>query len=501
MTLIDILEKDAKDIPKKAAIIFHDIVISYRELNERVNRLANSLMEMGFTKGDLVGLMLPRTPELIIAFLAVAKAHGAAVPINFELTSESIKSILDKILPRYLITHSSFLELAENSVSCNSKMSVIVVGDTVKRGMLWNDVLSNGKANNPALDIKIDDVVYLNYTTGSTGNSKGAVTTYSNIRWNTLASIDTLGLKRDDTHLCMFAPFAHPHEIFARSLYLGGTIVLVDTIYPKSIAEAISKHKVTCLMGLAPVYENLLEVLEHKAYDFSLLRIPESGGMYTRTELIERFRQKVGVPIIPVWGSTETTGVAIANRPNSNMVPGSIGIPCTSYEVKIVDEDEKELPPGEIGEMLFKGPAVVKGYYNDVLNNQICFKDGWYYSGDLGKKDGNGNFYFVERKLGMMKVAGLKVYPQEIERVLMDHPNIKEVAVISVKDRLRGEVPKAIIVTKNRETLTKEDIVLFCKERLAHYELPKIIEIRESLPKVGSGKINKKILQMEHALV
>ena len=499
MTLVEILEKNARETPEKTAIIFHDIKINYRELNDTVNKLSNSLLEMGFGKGDRVGLMLPRIPELVIGFLAVAKSQGIAVPVNFELTEENIKTILNSISPRYLIVHSQFLDLAGRCISCNLQVQIISVGDCGKKCASWNDILNRGNTNNPNLEIGVDDIVYLNFTSGSTGNSKGAITTNSNIYWNTIASIETLKLKRDDVHLCMFASFAHPHEIFARPLYLGGTMVLVDKIYPKSIAEAISNYRVTCMMGIAPIYENLLEVLEHNVYDFSSLRIPESGGMYTRMELIERFRQKLGVPIIPVWGSTETTGIALASDPDVRVPHGSVGKPCTSYEVKIVDEDGRELPPGETGEMIFKGPAVVQGYYDDkVGNSQLCFKSGWYYSGDLGRKDAEGNFYFVERKSGMMKVAGLKVYPQEVERVLLDHPYIKEVAVIPVKDRLRGEVPKAMVVTKNGKVLTEREILAFCRERLANYKLPKIMEIRESLPKTGSGKINKKALQMEH---
>ncbi len=295
----------------------------------------------------------------------------------------------------------------------------------------------------------------------------------------------------------MFAPFAHPHEIFARPLYLGGTLVILDKIYPKSLAEAISRHKVSCMMGLAPMYENLLGVLEHKAYDVSSLRLPESGGMYTRVELAERFRKKLGLPIIPVWGSTETTGIALANRPGEYILPGSLGKPCITYEVKIVDEAGRELPAGDVGEMIFKGPAVVQGYYKDTASEQGCFTDDWFYSGDLGRTDTNGNFYFVERKSGMMKVAGLKVYPLEVELILESNPAIKEAAVISVKDRLRGEVPKAIIVTNNGERLSEKEVLEFCRAQMAHYKLPKIIEIRESLPKTGSGKINKKALQPE----
>lgn len=274
-------------------------------------------------------------------------------------------------------------------------------------------------------------------------------------------------------------------------------MVLLDRIYPKSLAKVISDYGVTCMMGLAPMYEKLLDVLEHYEYDLSSLRIPESGGMHTRPELVGRFRQKIGVPIIPVWGSTETTGIAITQAPGGPIVPGSVGKPCMSYEVKIVDENDEQVGTGEIGELIFKGPAVVNGYYEDPINNQSCFKNGWYYSGDLGKRDKEGNIYFVDRKEGMMKVAGLKVYPQEIELVLMEHPDIKEVAVIASKDDLRGEVPKAIIITKNGRGITEKEVLAFCRGRIAQYKVPRIVEIRESLPKIGSGKIDKKALEME----
>ena len=499
MTLVEMLEKHAREIPQKTAVVFHDRIVSYKELNETVNRLANAFLGSGFKKGNRVGFMLPRIPELVITFLAVAKAQGIAVPVNFELTAEGIKNILECIKPRYLVVHSSFLELAKMSVPHDSGTTFIVVGAESDRNedIVWEKMIEGGSSSNPSLDIEPNDIVYLNYTSGSTGGSKGALTTHANIYCNTIASVDALRLTSDDIHLCMFAPFAHPHEIFARPIYLGSTMVLVDKIYPKSIAEAISKHKVTCMMGLAPMYENMLELLEYKNYDLSSLRVPESGGMYTRRKLIDRFKHKLGVPIIPVWGSTETTGIAIANRPGGHIPPGSMGRPCPSYEVKIVDDDGIELPAGEVGEMIFKGPAVVQGYYEDGSNTQRCFKDGWYYSGDLGKTDGEGNFYFVERKTGMMKVAGLKVYPLEIELALMEHPDIKEAAVIPVKDRLRGEVPKAIIVSKNGNRLTEKEVLGFCKERLPHYKLPRLVEIRESLPKIGSGKINKKVLRME----
>ena len=495
MTLVEMTERNAKKFPEKAAIIYHDIEITYRELNETVNKMANAFLTMGLKKGDRVGLMLPRIPELTISFLSIAKAQGIVVPINFELPEEKIRIIITDISPRYLIVHDNFLDLTKRSLISGPEIPIIVVGDRSKNEDIpWGEMLKCNNSEPPSLEVKENDVVYLNYTTGSTGNPKGAITTHSNIYWNTLASIDALRLTFNDVHLCMFAPFAHPHEIFARPLYLGGTMVLLDKIYPKSILEAIAHHQVTCMMGLAPMFENLLDVLEHKTYDLSSLRISESGGMYTRPELIERFKKKIGVPILSVFGTTETTGIAIANTPGKAIIPGSTGKPCKSYEVKIVDEYGTELPVNAIGEMIFKGPAVVQGYYKDPINSQSCFKDGWYYSGDLGRRDEENNFYFIERKSGMMKVAGLKVYPLEIELALMEHPNVKEVAVISAKDKLRGEIPKAIIVTKDGKDIAEKEIQEFCRGRMPSYKVPRIVKMRDSLPKFGSGKINKKLL-------
>lgn len=501
MTLVEMLEKNALSEPEKDAILYYDERISYSALNQRVNGLAGGLIGLGVERGGRVALMMPRVPELVIGFLAAARAGGLAAPINFELNAEKISAILMAITPRAFLVHSSFLPLADEAVSlCPGLDITVIVSDTEAQGRLsLNDPAFRVAASGPGLDITADGPVYLNYTSGSTGESKGAVTTHANIYWNTLASVDALALRASDVHLCMFAPFAHPHEIFARALYLCGTMVLVDRISPKSLAEAVSRHGVTCVMGLAPMYENLLELLEYRSYDLSSLRIAESGGMYTRRELILAFRKKLGVDIIPVWGSTETTGIAIANRFGERIIPGSIGRPCRSYEVRIVDEDGAECAPGEVGEMIFRGPGVVSSYYEEVPPDRDPFRDGWYRSGDLCRKDKDGNFYFVDRKTGMMKVAGLKVYPAEIEAALLEHPDVKEVSVIAAKDTLRGEVPKAIIALKGFRAVTEKDILKFCRDRLAHYKVPRIVEFRDELPKTGSGKINKKALQRECA--
>jgi len=499
MTLVEMLEKQSREIPDQVAVIFQEATFTYGQLNGIVNQLAGSLLNRGLKAGDRVCLMLPRVPELVITFLAVAKARGVVVPVNFEDPGQQTLALLQRLAPRFLVVHTSLLDLTIRSLPPGGRTTLIVVGHTgAAPGVPWEEVLRGESAANPGLPVAEDEVVYLNYTSGTTGKPKGAITTHAHLYWNTRASVETLGLTREDVHLCLFAPFAHPHELFARSLYLGGSMVLLDSIRPRAIAKSIMDHRVTCFMGLVPFFLMLMEMARLRIFDLSSLRIPESGGMHTRVELIREFDRTMGVPILPVWGSTETAGIAIATTPGDKRAYGSVGKPCRYYEVKIVSEDGKELPPDEVGELVFRGPGVVSGYYEtDAAAGQNSFRDGWYYSSDLARRDADGNVYFTDRKSGMLKVAGHRVFPLEIELTLLRHPAVKEAAVIGIKDAMRGEVPKAFVVLHDSEETDKKDLMQFCQLNLAHYKVPKMLEYRDALPKIGSGKINKKALLAE----
>jgi acyl-coenzyme A synthetase/AMP-(fatty) acid ligase len=492
------LEKQAREIPDQVAVISREESLTYSQLNRVVNQAAAALLHRGCQRGDLVCFMLPRVRELVITFLAVAKARGVAVPVNFEDPAPQTLGLLRRLSPRFLVVHSSFLDLAVRTLEPGGRTILVVVGPSGGPSAIpWDEFLRGGSTNNPGLPVTEDDLVYLNYTSGTTGEPKGALTTHAHLFWNTRASVETLELNREDVHLCLFAPFAHPHELFARPLYLGGAMVLVDSIRPRTIAKAIMDHRVTCFMGLVPFFIMLMDMARSRIFDLSSLRIPESGGMHTRVELIREFKRVVGVPILPVWGSTETTGIALATRPRGPRAYGSVGQPCRYYEAKIVSEDDRELPPKEIGELVFRGPGVVSGYLEPNTGQRNSFRNGWYYSGDLAWRDEEGNFYFVERISGMLKVAGHRVFPLEIELTLLQHHAVKEAAVIGIQDDIRGEVPKAFVTLKDLRQPDKKELLQFCQENLAHYKIPKIIEYRDFLPRIGSGKINKKVLMAE----
>ena len=491
MTLVEQLERNAARVPEKPALVHRDGRLNWRELDGLTNRVANSMAALGVKKGDVTALVLERVPELIVAFLASVKLGAVPAPVNYNLRKEHVQGLISFLKPPVVFTASKFLGLFEGT---RTGPRTVVCGEGPAGEYRWEELAGGPACPPPGTKIVAGDVAYLNYTSGTTGEQKGALATHENIYWNTRSAVEVFGITGSDVHLCVFSSFSHPHELFARALYTGGAMVLINEVFPKSLLKTIREQEVTCMMGLTPMYELLLDVAGGAGgSDLGALRLQESGGMYTTPDLVKRFEEKFGVPVYPVWGSTETTGIALATRPAEAARASSIGRPCPYYDVKVVDEAGGEVMPGEVGELLFKGPAVVSGYWG-LEEDRGSFRDGWYLSGDLGRRDEDGYFYFVDRKSAMMKVAGLKVYPMEIEKTLMLHPGIREAAVVSSVDGLRGEVPRAVISPKEGASLTKAEVAGFLRTRLAGYKVPRIIEFREELPKSGSGKIDKKAL-------
>jgi long-chain acyl-CoA synthetase len=489
-TMIEILRHNAKHYPAKTALIYEESKVSYHQLNEHANRLANFLIHSGLRKGDRAGLLLRKTPELIVSFLGTQAAGVIPFPIDSNQTIHHIQELIDLTQPAVLIVDSHFQELFSQLRIPASDNRVIMVGSRKKaRYGSWEEIVHSGNATEPGVKINGNDVAYFNLTSGTTGIPKCAVTTHDNIYWNTLSAVESLDLSHEDIHLCMFPPFGHPHEFVARPIYLGGTIVLLDNISPKAIVKAIEDHHVTCLMAIASIYETLVRFREAHHFDLKSLKLPESGGMHLNPTLAKKFQEQFNKSIIPVWGSTEAAGIALAAPVKGMIKPGSMGKSCPYYEIKIIDENGKKMPENEIGEMAIKGPAVCATYYGSPEETARYLRDGWFHTADMVKKDSDGYFYFASRKTGMMKTAGLKVFPTEIEDILSAHPKIAEVAVVKGQDGLHGEVPKAVVVPKEGMQIDKSEIRKFCAGKLSSYKVPRIIEFRTQLPKTPGGKI------------
>jgi len=496
MTLIDFLEKNRSQCPHKAAFVYEGIEYSYASLCKDLFSLANFFIEMGIKKGDRVCCMMDsRCPELVISFLGIAAAGGVVVPIDCRQTREQVNRLMGLVAPFAIITSSNPEELIPGPRIDLPDEKIIVMGGVINYNYLnFNYIISNGSKNRPGVNIEENDVVYLNLTSGVTGMPKCAVTTHANIYWNTRAAVEALNLSKEDIHLCMFPPSVHPHELFARSVFLGGTAVFTNNISPKTLTSVIEENRVTCMMAIAPIYGNLVHFHGRTDFRFKTLRIAESGGMHVNPVLAEQFRDRFKIPIVPVWGSTETTGIALAMPVGEDYREGSCGRACPYYQARIVDENGNELGPDQTGELAIKGPGVCSGYFRNNDATTRPFREGWYWTGDMFRKDRDGYYYFEGRKFGMMKVAGMKVFPVEIENVLIRHPNIQDVVVVKEKHDLYGEVPKAVIVLKDGLGIDKKEIISFCRDKLSSYKVPKVIEMRDSLPRTPGGKIQIKDL-------
>jgi long-chain acyl-CoA synthetase len=490
LTIIEMLQKSAEKYPAKTAIIYKESRVSYSELYDKTAALAAFLVDTGIKKGDRIGLLVEKTPEAIIGFLGAAAAGGVVFPMDYNQLPRDHQFTVDLAHPSALIVASSLQPLLTGLRTPCPDQKIVVIGKQAKiRYPAWDEIVSRSTPRMPGVEIAADDVVYLNFTSGTTGTPKGAITTHNNIYWNTRASVEALGLVHEDVHLCMFPVFGHPHELFARPLLLGGTIVLVDGISPKAIAKAILDNGVTAMMAVASIYASMVKLDELHTPNLGRLRLAESGGMHVVPTLAQRFKERFGIPITPVWGSTETTGIIMARPWNGVLKTGSVGKPCPYYEVALVGDDGEIAGANDIGELIVNGPAVCSGYHGNPEETALHMKDGWMHTGDLFWKDDDGYFFFAGRRTGMMKVAGLKVFPSEIEDVISGHPDVVEVAVVRTVDSTHGEVPKAVVVLKENSRVDADEIVRYCTKRLARYKVPRIIEFTKELPKTPGGKI------------
>ena len=479
--------------PARTAVIGGGRSLTYRELSDRVASLANWLVAAGVRPGDHVALFLEKTPEMIVAYLAVNAAGGIVAPINYRLSETEIRQSVDLVSPRVVIAADSQLPVLEMLFAAGGPRRLVVGADG--GGAEWTAAIASRAGCFPDVTVTDATVSYLNFTSGSTGLPKAAFATHGNLYWNTRASVESFDLTPDDVHLIMFPVFVHPHELLARPLYLGGTTVLVDSMAPKAIAEAIVANRVTCVMAVASVYASLVRYHQLHPFDMSSVRLAESGGMYVTGELAGAFRERFGFDIRPVWGSTETAGVALANDIRGPVQPGAAGRPCPHYTIRLLREDGSEVAPGEEGEMVVSGPAVSSGYYRNPGETAAQFKGGCFHTRDIFRRDADGYLHFVGRWSGMIKVAGLKVFPLEVENALRAHPAVDEAAVIGVKARTQGEVVKAVVQLRSGAQATPEDLRRHCVGLLADYKVPRAIEIVGELPRTIGGKINYRALK------
>jgi long-chain acyl-CoA synthetase len=491
-TLADTLRRNAADKGGRPAIVTGDKTVSHEALAEGVLRLAGGLAALGLAPGERLAVFARKTPDAMTAFLAAAAAGAIFFPLDPNQPPAVTRAILDRLSPAVLVVAAEFLPVLGAFYPAGPPGPVVVCDGTAPAGMpgLCNlAALAAGPMPAALPHVGPDDPVYLNFTSGTTGAPKGAVTTLGNLLANTDAAIEAFGLTPDDVHLCMMPVFVHPHETLLRPLVLGGTMVLCDRVSARAVATACTRHKVTALMAVAAIYETLLRLPPGSDNPLATVRVAESGGMHVPSALAAGLAARFGACILPVWGSTETTGVALANRPGDAYAPCCLGRPVPGYEVAVLREDGEPCSPGEPGELVVSGPGVCPGYYGETAQPEFRLYGGRFRTGDEVFSDETGRYFFAGRQSMLLKVGGMKVFPVEIEEVLRQHPDVAEAVVIPVADALRGEAAKAVVAPKEGRTLQAGEVRRFLASRLHRLKLPRVIEIRSSLPRTPGGKI------------
>lgn len=498
-----LLENSAKNYPKKTAIIFQDKKLSYEELNKISNKLANWLIKQGIKKGDRVALFMPNVPEFVICYFGIIKAGAIIVPCNFFYTKDELAYQLNDSEPKILFAYSVKLKNRDTSEIAKDVCKESNIETLILINNLQDLLIQIKDEYSKETSIKINpknDIASLQYTGGTTGVSKGAMLTHYNLLSNAIMFAKWLPIKIDD--VCLSAlPLFHSYGMtttILSSFYSSSTTVMLQRFEPKLAVEAISKYKVSIFCGVPSMYYSIFSLYEEdkKVKDeLASLRILISGASPLPRILSENFKKYLNLTIYEGYGLSECSPVTHCTPTDyeERAKSGSIGIPLPDTLAKIVSVNDytKELKENEVGELAIKGPQVMKGYWRNYEETKEVLKNGWFLTGDIAFMEKDGYFYLVDRKKDMINVSGLKVWPREVEEVLLNHPYVKEVAVFGVKDEVKGEIVAAHIVLKEGAKVDIKELINLCKENLAHYKVPKIIKFVDKLPKTALGKIRR----------
>jgi long-chain acyl-CoA synthetase len=522
--LFKALEANAQRFPRRVALEFLGRSLTYRELWREVEAFAKGLQEAGLRPGDRVAIMLPNSPQFVIAFYGTLLAGGVGVNVNPMYTPRELRHqlqdagvqalvILDQLLPRYqevkaevpvrLLVRTGIQDYLPFPKNLLYPLMLRRKGQAPKalEGVPWRAFLKRGRPEPVAVDL--DDLALLQYTGGTTGLAKGAMLTHRNLSSNALQVRAWIPDFQEGEEVVLGAiPFFHVYGMtVAMNLALLGAAKLVLLPRPEigPIVEAIEKHRVTLFPGVPTLYVAFNNFPGIEKRDLKSVRACISGSAPLPLEVAERFEKLTGAKLVEGYGLTEASPVTHCNPLYGERRLGSVGLPLPGVDAKVVDEEGKEVPLGEVGELIVKGPNVMKGYWNRPEETQKALKDGWLFTGDLARMDQDGYFYIVDRKKDMIIAGGYNIYPREVEEVLYGHEAVQEAAVVGVPDPYRGETVAAFIVLKEayRGKVTEKDIEAFCRANLAAYKVPRIIQFREGLPKSSVGKILKRELTKE----
>ena len=502
VTFDKFLSLHAVTYPEKCALVFKEKRWLYRDLNARANRLANGLLDLGAKKGDRVGVLLHNGNEIAEAVFASARIGTVSISLNFRLAGREFEYILDNSDATILIYGQEFQDKVDAIRSNLKKIKhYIRVGENEIKGgdYQYEQLLQTHSDSEPSRQIEMDDDSSLIYTSGTTGRPKGVVRTHQTNLWASLNTVIEMGYRFDDVEMYMVPLFnVGFFNFFTPNIIAGGTVVVISQFEENEVLRLIETEQVTRMFMVPAMWNRLINVKNFFEYDLSSLRVGISGAESMPTSLKHQIKERfTDIEIWECYGLSE--GGKTYLRPDDCLRKfSSVGKAGLTDETRVVDENDEDVGIEKEGEVLFRGPSLMKEYYGNSEATAQALKGGWLHTGDIGKLDEDGFLYIVDRKKDMIISGGENIYPREIEDVLASHPKIFEVAVIGLPDPQWGESVMAVVVVKEGETMEAQEVVEYCKSSLASYKKPRAVEFVDSLPRNPSGKVLKPELREKY---
>ncbi len=493
--LASIMTSSAERSPDAVALKLDDTEVTYAMLDEGSARVAGMLGSMGVEPGDCVGIMLPNVPYFPIAYYGVLRAGATVVPMNVLLKERETGFYLKDPKAKVVIAWGDFGEAAEAGAKEAGAECVLVVPGEFEKKLAEHDPVTE------VVDRDDDDTAVILYTSGTTGTPKGAELTHASMRKNAEVSVALFGIADDAMilgALPLFHSFGQTCGLNA-TMVAGGCLTMIPRFDPDKALEIIERDKVNVFEGVPTMFGAMLHAKSADGANTKSLKVCASGGSAMPVEVMKAFEDKFGCKVLEGYGLSETSPVASFNHPDKERKPGSIGTPIEGVEMKLFDEDGKEVAEGEVGEIVIKGHNVMKGYLNREEATAEAIKDGWFHSGDLAKKDEDGFYFIVDRKKDMIIRGGYNVYPREIEEVLYEHEAVREAAVVAVPHPELGEEVGAAVALKEGKEASVEELQAFVKEHVAAYKYPRRVWLVDELPKGPTGKILKREIDVPEA--
>jgi len=482
--------------PNREGLVCEEIRRTYGELNERANQFANAMLRLGVGRGDRVALLALNEPEYYDMLFGLGKIGAILVPVNYRLAGPEIEFILSDSGSRVFVFGKDFTDIVDSIRSRVPAGEFVAISDDAPKWATSYETLISGSSDQePAITGGDDDTLTILYTSGTTGRPKGAELTHLYYYWSSVNLMATLGVQIGETPLVAL-PLFHIGGLAGPPwfVYQGARTVLLRTLDPKRFLELLGEEKITGFGSVPALLDFLKLVPDFEKYDWSSVNVILVYAAPVPVTLIQEYAA-AGIEVRQLYGLTENNTGSVLDAKDAILKAGSCGKPFFHTEVRVVDETGRDVAPEQKGEVLLRAPNTMKGYWNRPKDTAEALRDGWLHTGDIAEMDKDGYLYIMDRKKDMIISGGENIYPAEIEDSLRGHPKVADAGVIGCPDEKWGEAVKAIVVLKEGEGLTEEDLIQWCQGKIGRFKIPKKVIFTDAIPRTPTGKILKRLLR------